>query len=134
MKNLKEAYEGTKYRVFDFPVVIEIGKKSTELDALLRQHHASEWAFITAWNPYSKELPDAENSERHLQLAEMVKSYPSWEGEGVGTDASWKPEKSLLILGIPKNEAIATGTYLEQNAIVYGRIHEPAELLLLFDF
>lgn len=134
MDNLKEAYEGTKYMVYDLPVVIEISKHYSELDALLRQHNATEWAFITAWNPYSKVLPDAENNLRHQQLVEWVKPYPCWEGEGVGTDASWKPELSLLILGIPKNEAIAIGTKLEQNAIVYGRLNEPAELLQLVDF
>jgi len=134
MDNLKEAYEGTKFKVFDLPIVIKINKHCTELDALIRQHDVAEWAFITAWNPYSKVLSDAENSHRHQQLVEWVKPYQSWEGEGLGTDASWKPERSLLILGISKNEAIALGTSLEQNAIVYGKMNEPAELLQLFDF
>lgn len=134
MENLKEAYESTKFMVVDLPVVIEVNKKCIELDELLKQHNATEWAFITAWNPFSKALPDEENSRRHRELIQLVKEYPNWEGEGVGTDPVWQPEKSLLILGIPKKEAIAIGIQFEQNAIVYGRINEPAELLHLFDY
>ena len=120
--------------VFNPSIVIEVNKKCSELYELLKQHNASEWAYITAWNPFSKVLPDIENSERHQQLVELVKEYPYFEGEGVGTDPVWQPEKSLLILGIPKKTAIEIGTKYEQNAIVYGRINEPAELLHLFDF
>ena len=134
MANFKEAYEGTKFMVFNPALVIEVNKKCHELNGLLKKHNAKEWAYITAWNPFSKVLPDIENSQRHQQLVELVKEYPCFEGEGVGADAVWKPEKSLLMLGITKEEAIEIGTKLEQNAIVYGRINEPVELLQLFNF
>ena len=134
MENLKEAYEGTKYTVFDLPIVIEIDKKCSALDELLKEHKVNEWAYITAWNPYSKTLPDEVNSQRHQQLIELVKDFPIWEGEGIGTDPAWKPERSLLILGISKNQAIKIGRKLEQNAIVCGLIGELVELLPLFDF
>ncbi len=92
-----------------------------------------EWAFITAHNPFSKQLPDSVNSQRHRQLLDISQAYPCWEGEGVGSDASSKPERSLLIVGINQQEAVKIAKRFEQNAIVYGRIHEAAELLLLFD-
>jgi hypothetical protein len=41
------------------------------------------------------------------------------------------PEKSLLILGINKEQAIAIGNEYEQNAIVYGEVGQAAQLLLL---
>jgi hypothetical protein len=134
MENFKEAYEGTKFMVFNPTLVIEVNKKCHELDELLKQHNTSEWAYITAWNPFSEVLTDAENSQSHQKLIELVKEYQYFEGEGVGTDPAWNPEKSLLILGITKEKAIEIGTKFEQNAIVYGRINEPAELLHLFDF
>ncbi len=134
MANFKEAYEGTKFMVFNPALVIEVNKKCHELDGLLKQHNTMEWAYITACNPFSIVLPDIENIQRHQRLVELVKEYPCFEGEGVGKDAVWKPEKSLLMLGIAKEEAIEIGTKLEQNAIVYGRINEPVELLQLFDF
>jgi hypothetical protein len=134
MENLKSAYKGTEFRVFDFPIIIKIDKKCTALDELLRKHQVNEWAYITAWNPFSKSLPDDENNRRQLALKELLKNYTCYEGEGVGTDPAWKPESSLLVLGISKNAAIEIGTKFEQNAIVYGRIDEAAELIALFEF
>ncbi len=131
MNNLWEAYKETKYRVFDSPIIIEVGKKCPELDLLLLEQKVQEWAFITAWNPFSKVLSDGENNERHLQLLDMVRQYKCWEGEGIGSDPAWPPERSLLILGILHQEAIEIGKRFKQNAIVYGRINEAAELLRL---
>lgn len=134
MRNSKEAYEDTKFMVFNPSLVIEVNKKCPDLHELLIQHNTTEWTYITAWNPLSEVLTDAANSQRQQQLIELVKEYTYFEGEGVGIDPSWIPEKSLLILGITKEKAIEIGTKFKQNAIVYGRINEPAELLKLFDF
>jgi hypothetical protein len=134
MENLKEAFLGTQFRVFDLPIVIKIDKKSPALDELLRKHQVNEWAYITAWNPFAKVLSDEENDRRQLELKELLKDFICFEGEGVGTDPAWKPERSLLVLGIPKNEAMQIGKKFEQYAIVYGRIDEAAELIALFEF
>jgi hypothetical protein len=134
MSCLREDYEGTKYQVYDILEPIEIFKTCQSLDDLLMKHHAFEWAFITACNPRSKVLTDAENLERHLQLKALVKDYLSFEGEGVGNDPDWKPEKSLLILGIKMEFAVRIGMHFEQNAIVVGCLGQAAELLELFDF
>jgi hypothetical protein len=40
----------------------------------------------------------------------------------------WTPEQSFWILGIERLEVIAIGRQFEQNAIVYGELHQPAEL------
>ena len=40
----------------------------------------------------------------------------------------WVPEDSYLILGIPRTDAISLGYDFGQNAIVVGRIGNPAEL------
>ena len=52
-----------------------------------------------------------------------------YEGEGVGSDKSWEPEKSFLILGIPLDEAILIGKKYRQNAIVVGKLNEPPQLI-----
>ncbi len=44
---------------------------------------------------------------------------------------TWAPEHSLLILGITKEKAIEIRNSYEQNAIVYGAIHQLPELLVL---
>jgi hypothetical protein len=132
--SLKEAYCQTRFMVFESPIVIEVGKNCPALDEQLLQHGAQEWAYITAWNPRSKLLSEAENHRRHQGLTSELSQYVCWEGEGVGTDKSWKPERSWLILGIPREHAIEIGKRWEQNAIVYGRLNGPAELLQLFDY
>jgi hypothetical protein len=37
----------------------------------------------------------------------------------------------MLIIGIPREEAIRIGNYYKQNAIVAGTLNNPAELILL---
>ncbi|MGI8597760.1 MAG: DUF3293 domain-containing protein [Chitinophagaceae bacterium] len=128
---LKQAYQKTSYFIFDSPIVIRIGQHNAELESLLKQHTATSWAFITAYNPYSKELTDEENKKRHFELVHVVSSYTYFEGEGVGEDENWKPEKSLLILEISKDDAMKIGKQFGQNAIVFGKEGGVAELLLL---
>jgi hypothetical protein len=129
--NLIQAYKNTKYKVFNPNLIIEIGVMNYDLNELIGKNNASEWAYITAFNPYSKALSEIENNDRHLQLQEVTKSFLTYEGHGVGTDSSWEPELSLLVIGISKAEAILIGKKFEQNAIVYGKIDSTPELLIL---
>ena len=129
-----EAYKTTKYMVFNPAIQIEVGKVSDELNLLLNKYNASEWAFITAWNPYSRILSDQENEVRFSSLLNDIGIYAFYEGEGVGSDPKWLPEKSALIIGILFNDAIALGNKYEQNAIVVGKIGEPAKLVMLNAF
>jgi hypothetical protein len=128
---LLEAYRRTTYRVYQPPINIRIGQPCPELDALLEQHGVDSWAYITAWNPYSQEMTDEENAQRHKELQAMTSAYQTFEGEGVGEDPAWTPERSLLILGVPVEEAIRIGKYFEQNAIVLGKESAPADILVL---
>ena len=49
----------------------------------------------------------------------------------MGTDPEWIPEKSFLILGIPKEEAALIGIKYKQNAIVIGKLNESPQLIFL---
>lgn len=131
MNTLLEAYKNTKYKVFEPTITIEIGKFNQDLDTLLLKHKSNEWAFITAYNPFSRVLTNEENKIRHQELKELTKSYVSFEGHGVGEDPTWEPELSLFIIGISKVDASKVGKKFEQNAIVYGGINNPPELLIL---
>jgi hypothetical protein len=131
MNDLIEAYKNTKYKVFEPDIIIEIGKSNQDLDNLLLKHNSNEWAFITAYNPYSRVLTDDENSIRHDELKELTKAYITFEGHGVGEDLTWEPERSLFIIGISKDDASKIGMKFEQNAIVYGKIDFAPELLIL---
>lgn len=131
MTSLLEAYKKTKYKIFEPSIIIEIGKLNHDVENLLKKHNSIEWAFVTAYNPYSKVLTDNENKLRHEELKELIKKYVSYEGHGVGEDPKWKPELSLLIIGISKEESISIGNKFEQNAIIFGRIDSTPQLLIL---
>ena len=128
---LIDAYSNTDYEVYNPDFTIKIGKKSRGLEKLLRENSKTTWAYISAYNPYSKSLTKKENEGRHLQLLAFTKEYICFDGEGIGEDPNWEPEKSLLILGISKTDASALGNNFEQNAILIGEVGKVAELLLL---
>ncbi len=125
------SYREAEYQVFNPALVLKIGELNPALDRLLLEYGNEDWAFITASNPYSNILPDGVNGARFALLKEAVKSWLYFEGAGVGTDPLWKPEHSLLILGINEMDAIEIGKSFEQNAIVVGRIYSPPELVII---
>jgi hypothetical protein len=131
MIDLINAYNTTEYKVYSPAMVIKIGLANQELNDLLISFNASTWAYITAFNPFSKILTEAENLKRHEELKVKIVNYKFYEGEGVGEDKAWEPEVSLLVLGISLNDAIKIGKFYEQNAIVVGEIGGVPELKML---
>ena len=131
---LLQAYLNTTYQVGSCNVKIRIGLIDEHLEKILDEKSMEEWAFITAFNPYSVLLTDEENYSRHQQLQRDVSSFIYFDGEGVGEDITWKPEKSFLILGLNRESAIELGLKYNQNAIVFGIKGQPAELLVLMKY
>ena len=117
-EKLIHAYRNTKYLVPSFGISICIGTYTPDLDLLLEKYELWQWAFITAWNPYSVQLSEVDNALRHQSLVRLTESYLVYEGLGMGVDSEWQPEQSLLILGIEKGEAIKLGKLFHQYAIV----------------
>jgi hypothetical protein len=105
--------------------------QSETLDRLLRDHRTSEWAYVTAFNPGSRVIPDEVNQARHQELCAAVSALgvPVLEGHGAGIDGDWPLEISLLIVGIGLQDARALGRKFGQLAIVAGRLGEPARLV-----
>jgi hypothetical protein len=105
-----------------------------ELDNFLLANQCETYAFVTAYNPYSALKSHEENRKLNEALfRDLIDEYQLFEGEGVGEDISWDPEKSFLVLGITLDDAKAIGVKYSQNAIVFGRIGEKPELLVLVD-
>ena len=130
-KELIKAYYETDFNVFNPAITIKIGVNNDLLNNLLFKHGVDEWAYITPFNPYSKVLSKEQNEQRYKDLKNKIVNYKYFEGEGVGTGLSWKPEKSFLIFGITKEKAIEFGNEYEQNAIVYGIVYQLPKLLIL---
>lgn len=113
-----------------FTKPVKIGEISSEADAFLEANQLTEWAYITAYNPWSRTLPEAENEARNLRLLEQLKTYRVLDGEGKGSEGDWPGEKSFFVAGITRTEAIRLAQKFEQNAIVVGKRNEPAELVV----
>jgi hypothetical protein len=137
VSDLDSAYRGTSYMVDapGAPVALRVDEPSPELDALLESFGAEEWAFITAYNPFSEPRDPDENQERHRALLEAVRErgLQSFPSRGVDDDGTWPTERGLLILAIGRSDAAALGRELEQNAIVVGRRGGTAQLVYCFD-
>ena len=125
------AYTNTNYKVFNPKFVIKVGQTNPELNKLLEETGNVHWAYITAFNPYSKELSLKENLLRQEELLAIVKKHDIYIGHGVDEKEIWEPENSVLIIGITATEAIKLGNKYEQNAIVLGSIYKKAILKVL---
>jgi len=136
--SLRDHYLRTTYRVTGVtpPIDIRIGERCPELDALLDKHAARSWAFVTAWNPGSNKLDDAENRRRQEELENEVRKsgFVFYRGAGIPDDSSsieWTPEESILIAGINSEDAVKLGKKCRQAAIVTGDHGAPAELVFI---
>jgi len=129
-ERLKKAYLNTSYRLYEPAIDIRIDKENHGLAATLSQIGHTNWAYLTAWNPFSKQLTPEENETRNQQLLDDLKPFRDFNGEGIGDDSSWPPERSFLVAGIHREVAIYLGKKYKQNAIVVGQ-GAKAELVML---
>src|SRR3954462_4829387 len=126
---LLEAYGSAEYVVFaDTHVVVRVGERNTQVDALITAEGATTAAFVTAANPRGEARSDMENGVANAALQNFVAAagYPHFWGEGGG----WA-EPTFLIIGIYRANAEALGQLFEQNAIVFCELGQPPELILL---
>ena len=126
-------YRATRYEVDDGGVrlALRIDAPCAALDALLVARGVEEWAYLTAWNPGGRPAPAAANAEAQARLeAEVTASgRPFLRGASVADAGDWPPEPSLLVLGLPRAEALALAARYGQEAIVAGRRGGAASLL-----
>ena len=128
---LEAAYRRTTYAA-GLSLRLRVDEPHPFLDDMLAFRGLEEWAYLTAWNPGSKPLPLEENMQRQDALRARLKGrWPTVEGAATSDDGSWEPEESLLVLGIPRDEALALAKELEQTAILVGRRGGRAELVFV---
>ncbi len=139
--DLIEAYLGTTYQLGmghagpSLRIGETVGTGPGTVGGLLADAGATCAAFITAWNPHSDvETTDAENEAAHARLLNRLADFPGvtvHEGQGVGENPKWVPERSVFAVGIASSDAISLGREFRQNAIVWiGNAGIP-ELVLL---
>ena len=132
--SLIKAYEETEYRVTQgYPFVLRVDVPSPALLGLYRAKNVSCAAFITACNPFSRELTDAENAVRQTDLVSKLKrrSLSYLEGVGQHPSGDWPGEPSFLALGVAIEAAKSLGKAYEQNAIIWCGADAVPDLVLL---
>ncbi len=133
-RELVQAFRETEYRVHgEQPFTLRVDEASPELLGLYRQRRISSSAFITACNPYSSCVDDAENQARQAELAQELSSRGLTFIDGVGQHPSnnWPGEISILALGLDLEAAKALGNRYEQNAILWAGADGLPLLILL---
>ena len=129
MEELINAYNETSFNVFEPSISIKIGEGNPALNELLLKFNCKEWAYITAYNPYSELELDEYNEKKNNQLKGDLEKYIIFEGEAIGADPAWKPERSFLVLGITKDAAIKLSKSYKQHVIVYGEVNAKPKLI-----
>ncbi|MFT5732537.1 MAG: hypothetical protein ACJA2W_001417 [Planctomycetota bacterium] len=132
--SLVAAYRETLYEVEgDHPMVLRVGERSEPMSRLMEAGGHVGAVYVTACNPFSQPLGDAENGALQEELKEALagEGRTFIEGQGRHPSGGWAPEASLLVLGLQRDEAAALGRRWRQNAVLWiGRETIP-ELLLL---
>jgi len=79
------------------------------------------WAVISARNPMSVALEEAENQDRDRRLATMLREQgAAWNpAEGRSSDGKWR-EPSSVVWGLTCGAAREIGRRFEQRAVVWG--------------
>lgn len=131
---LLHAYAETEYRVSGLcPFALRIGYPCEELAGVHSEREVTCSAYITACNPRSAILSDAENHQRQQALAAELTGRGLSFLSGVGQHPSngWPGEPSYLVFGLSLEEAMALGRDWEQNAIVWAGEDAVPQLILL---
>jgi hypothetical protein len=113
------------------PIDLRIDQRSGRLDAVLDEHGAREWVFVTAWNPGAQRRSAEENARDQGVLLAMLsaRGYASLPGSGIPAEPGWEAEESVLVLGMTRNDGIDLARQFGQVAIVAGKRGEAAELV-----
>jgi hypothetical protein len=134
-ERLIEAYCATDYALFlegGGEIVLKIGAYSTDFELEMSWRGAEAAVIVTAFNPRSAVLPDAENRLRHDQLCAILEArgYAYALGEGRDPTGVWQAETSCVVFGIGREAGLALARAFEQNAIVLIELGRAPELVL----
>ncbi|MCX8211932.1 MAG: DUF3293 domain-containing protein [Lewinella sp.] len=119
-EELHAAYLTTKYTCGRY--ALKIGRSHPDFDDFLVREDFSTYVFITAWNPRSKALSEAENLARGQKLQLRLKELGLVFMPAAAHDPSekWAVEKGVFIFNAGTEVVLKLATIWEQNAVVIG--------------
>jgi hypothetical protein len=123
-ERLIAAYRATDYVLFvddGHDVTLNIGQHNREFDRALDRRHATTAVVVTAYNPRSVVLSDAENRARHAALTALLDAngHDYALGEGRDPTGAWKAELECVVFGVSVETGLEIARRFEQNAIVF---------------
>ena len=123
-ERLIAAYRATDYVLFvgdGDDVTLNIGRHNPDFDRVLDRRKATTAVVVTAYNPRSNVLSDAENRSRHAALTAMLDAagHDYALGEGRDPTGAWKAELECVVFGIPGEAGLEIARRFAQNAIVF---------------
>lgn len=127
-RRLVEAYLRTIYAVANFEV--NIGQCYLAFEKWLEEQGVKTYAFITAWNPASRILPESENILRNNDLEAGLQKVSSivLPARHISIAGNWPPEASFWASDISDEHAVLLGKKYGQNAIVQWKAGGVPEL------
>lgn len=133
---LIELYRNTNYCVSDHEheFVLRIGMVSKEAKRLLSGESDDGAVFITAWNPFGKEVTRLEKDEANSRLRNDLKELGGnvLAGYGCSPDQSWR-EDSYLYFPVSRSTAAAFCRRYQQNAVIFVDSNGVPELIFNSD-
>lgn len=119
---LLRAFHAARYAAG--PTAARIGRRCPALDALCGRQGS---AFITAWNPGGRRIPEGLNRRAGLALQDWLRRVPYVAGAGTGR--GWREEHWFASLDARRAAVLARR--FRQAAIVTLRPGQAARLVLL---
>ncbi len=121
--SLVRAYRRARYEVFlpDRTITFGIGQESRDIAGLMHGAGVHTAALLTACNPKSRVVSDAENRQASagLESAVVAGGWRSIATRASAPDGQGPAEPGLLVIGIPQHQAQALADRYEQNAFVW---------------
>ena len=96
------------------------------MDRLLLLHRSREAVFITAWNPFSRRMPQGWNQRMQVRLGQAVRRWPALPAGGALS--RWY-EAHLLVFAAGPRMTVLARRY-RQHGMVVIRLGQPARLVL----
>ena len=129
------AYRATDYCVNGVspPFLMRVDEANPDLAACHRARAVDCSAFLTAWNPGSRTMPDEDNELAQARLRSTLeqRGLAFLEGLGVDPTGQWAGEESYLVLGIGREAACELGREFRQHGIVWSGADAVPHLLML---
>jgi hypothetical protein len=118
-RELESAYRQTLYCVPSLDLCFEIDQASAKLLELAGRLGFQAWAFITACNPRSEALSEAENNVRMRELEAYLfeGGFTYYRAVGTSANGEWS-EPSVFVLGMDASTAVSIGNHWGQMAVV----------------